>query len=221
MNIEQARFNMIEQQIRPWDVLDLDVLELLVLVKREAFVPAAYRALAFADTEIPLPHGESMLAPRVEARIMQELAVQKHENVLEIGAGSGYMAALLAHRARHVTTVEIEPELKDMAQKNLADYGVSNAEVVLGDGAQGYTAANQPNAPYDVIVLSGSVGSVPEKLLAQLKVGGRLFAVVGTAPAMTAQIITRVSEVGYSTVGLFETVIKPLRNAPEPSHFKF
>ncbi|HTH45206.1 MAG TPA: protein-L-isoaspartate O-methyltransferase [Oxalicibacterium sp.] len=221
MNIEQARFNMIEQQIRPWDVLDLDVLELLVLVKREAFVPAAYRALAFADTEIPLPHGESMLAPRVEARIMQELAVQKHENVLEIGAGSGYMAALLAHRARHVTTVEIEPELKDMAQKNLADYGVSNVEVVLGDGAQGYTAANQPNAPYDVIVLSGSVGSVPEKLLAQLKVGGRLFAVVGTAPAMTAQIITRVSEVGYGTVGLFETVIKPLRNAPEPSHFKF
>jgi protein-L-isoaspartate(D-aspartate) O-methyltransferase len=221
MNIEQARFNMIEQQIRPWDVLDQEVLELLVLVKREAFVPAAYRALAFADTEIPLPHGENMLAPRVEARIMQELAVQKHENVLEIGAGSGYMAALLAHRARHVTTVEIEPELKEMAQKNLADYGVTNVEVVLGDGAQGYTAPNQPNAPYDVIVLSGSVGSVPEKLLSQLKVGGRLFAVVGTAPAMTAQIVTRNSEVDYSTVGLFETVIKPLRNAPEPSHFKF
>jgi protein-L-isoaspartate(D-aspartate) O-methyltransferase len=221
MNIEQARFNMIEQQIRPWDVLDLDVLELLVLVKREAFVPAAYRALAFADTEIPLPHGENMLAPRVEARIMQELTVQKHENVLEIGAGSGYMAALLAHRARHVTTVEIDPELKAMAQKNLADYGVTNAEVVLGDGAQGYTEANQPNAPYDVIVLSGSVPSVPEKLLSQLKVGGRLFAVVGTVPAMTAQIVTRVSEVGYSTVGLFETVIKPLRNVAQPSHFKF
>jgi protein-L-isoaspartate(D-aspartate) O-methyltransferase len=221
MNIEQARFNMIEQQIRPWDVLDQDVLELLVLVKREAFVPAAYRALAFADTEIPLPHGENMLAPRVEARIMQELAVQKHENVLEIGAGSGYMAALLAHRARHVTTIEIEPELKEMAQKNLADYGVTNVELVLGDGAQGYTAANQPNAPYDVIVLSGSVSSVPEKLLSQLKVGGRLFAVVGTLPAMTAQIVTRVSEVSYNTVGLFETVIKPLRNAPEPSHFKF
>jgi protein-L-isoaspartate(D-aspartate) O-methyltransferase len=221
MNIEQARFNMIEQQIRPWDVLDLDVLELLVLVKREAFVPAAYRALAFADTEIPLPCGENMLAPRVEARIMQELAVQKHENVLEIGAGSGYMAALLAHRARHVTTVEIEPELKEMAQKNLADYGVTNVEVVLGDGAQGYTAANQPNAPYDVIVLSGSVAIVPEKLLSQLKVGGRMFVVVGTAPAMTAQIITRSSDVGYDTIGLFETVIKPLRNAPEPSHFKF
>jgi protein-L-isoaspartate(D-aspartate) O-methyltransferase len=221
MNIEQARFNMIEQQIRPWDVLDQDVLELLVLVKREAFVPAAYRALAFADTEIPLPRGENMLAPRVEARIMQELGVQKHENVLEIGAGSGYMAALLAHRARHVTAVEIEPELKEMAQKNLADYGISNVEVVLGDGAQGYTAANQPNAPYDVIVLSGSVATVPEKLLSQLKVGGRLFAVVGTAPAMTAQIITRSSDVKYSTGGLFETVIKPLRNAPEPSRFKF
>ena len=126
MNIEKARFNMIEQQIRPWDVLDLDVLELLVVVKREAFVPLAYRALAFADSEIPLPQGENMMTPKLEARIMQELAVQKHENVLEIGAGSGYMAALLAHKARHVTTVEIEPELKAMAEKNLADYGISN-----------------------------------------------------------------------------------------------
>lgn len=221
MNIEQARFNMIEQQIRPWDVLDLDVLELLVIVKREAFVPLAYRALAFADSEIPLPGGESMLAPRVEARIMQELAVQKHETVLEIGTGSGYMAALLAYKARHVTTVEINPELKALAEKNLADYGVTNVEVAEGDAAQGYTGLVQPHAPYDVIVVSGSLPFVPETLLAQLKVGGRMFAVVGAAPAMTAQIITRVSDVSFNTVGVFETLIKPLQNAPAPSQFKF
>src|SRR5690606_36197536 len=161
MNIEQARFNMIEQQIRPWDVLDQDVLELLVVVKREAFVPLAYRALAFADSEIPLPHGEHMLAPRVEARILQELMVKKHENVLEIGAGSGYMAALLAHQARHVTTVEIEPELKALAEKNLADYGVTNVDVVQADASQGLDNGQQ----YDVIVVSGSLPVVPEKLL--------------------------------------------------------
>ncbi len=216
MNIEKARFNMIEQQIRPWDVLDLDVLELLVVVKREAFVPLAYRALAFADSEIPLPHGENMMTPKLEARIMQELAVQKHENVLEIGSGSGYLAALLAHKARHVTTVEIEPELKAMAEKNLADYGVSNVTVELGDGVQGWG-----DATYDVVVVSGSVPSVTAGLLANVKIGGRLLAVVGSAPAMTAQIITRTSDVGYSTVGLFETLLKPLRNAPVPSQFKF
>ena len=221
MNIEQARFNMIEQQIRPWDVLDLDVLELLVVVKREAFVPLAYRALAFADSEIPLPQGESMLTPKLEARILQEMKVRKHENVLEIGAGSGYMAALLAHQARHVTSVEIVPELKAMAQKNLADYGVSNVEVVEGDGAQGWNGANQPNVPYDVIIVSGSLPVVPEGLLSQIKVGGRMFVVVGNAPAMTAQIITRVSDVSFNTVNVFETLVKPLRNAVAPSQFRF
>lgn len=220
MNIEQARFNMIEQQIRPWDVLDQDVLELLVVVKREAFVPLAYRALAFADSEIPLPHGENMLTPKLEARILQELLIKKHENVLEIGAGSGYMAALLAYKARHVTTVEIEPELKALAQQNLADYGVGNVEVVQGDGAQGWTGANQ-SAPYDVIVVSGSLPVVPDALLAQIKVGGRMFVIVGHAPAMSAQIITRTSDISYHTVNLFETIVKPLRNAVVPSQFKF
>ncbi len=221
MNIEKARFLMIEQQIRPWDVLDLDVLELLVIVKREAFVPLAYRALAFADSEIPLPHGENMLTPKLEARILQELAIKKHENVLEIGAGSGYMAALLAYKARHVTTVEIEPELKALAEKNLADYGVSNVEVVQGDAAQGWNGANQANSTYDVIVVSGSLPVVPEALLAQIKVGGRMFVISGSAPAMTAQIITRTSDISYSTVNLFETIVKPLRNAVVPSQFKF
>lgn len=220
MNIEKARFNMIEQQIRPWDVLDPEVLDLLVVVKREAFVPAAHKNLAFMDTEIPLPGGENMLAPRVEARIMQELAVKKHENVLEIGAGSGYMAALLAHRARHVTTVEISPELKAMAQKNLADYGVANVDVALGNGAQGWPNAGA-EALYDVIVISGSLPVLPDAFLKQVKVGGRIFAVIGESPVMTAQIISRVGEAAYNSVTVFETDITPLREVVVPSHFVF
>jgi len=221
MNIEKARFNMIEQQIRPWDVLNQDVLDLLVVVKREAFVPVAYKALAFFDSEIPLPCGENMLTPKLEARILQEVAPKRHEHVLEIGAGSGYMAALLAHKARHVTTVEIEPALHALAQTNLNDYGVTNAEVVLGDGAHGWAGAGHNSAPYDVIVLSGSVPVLPEIFLQQLNVGGRLFAIVGEAPAMAAQLITRVSDIGYHTETLFETSVKSLRNATTPSHFTF
>jgi protein-L-isoaspartate(D-aspartate) O-methyltransferase len=221
MNIEQARFNMIEQQIRPWDVLDLDVLNLLMVVKREDYVPAAYKALAFMDTEIPLPCGENMLAPKLEARILQDAAIKKHEHVLEIGAGSGYMAALLAHKARHVTTVEIEPELKALAEKNLAANGVTNATVMLGDGAQGWQGAGANSAPYDVIVISGSLPVLPEAFLKQVKVGGRIVAIVGEAPVMSAELITRTSDVAYNTVKLFETSVKPLRNAVTPSHFKF
>lgn len=221
MNIEQARFNMIEQQIRPWDVLDQDVLDLLMIVKREAFVPAAYKSLAFMDTEIPLPCGENMLAPKLEARLLQEAAVKKHENVLEIGAGSGYMAALLAYKARHVTTVEIEPALKAMAEKNLADYGITNASVALGDGAQGWVGSGNNSAPYDVIVISGSLPVLPDAFLQQIKVGGRILAIIGDAPVMSAEIVTRVSDVAYNTVKLFETSAKPLRNALTPSHFKF
>src|SRR6476661_6817854 len=161
MNIEQARFNMIEQQIRTWDVLDTEILDLLMVVRREAFVPEACRSLAFVDTEIPLPGGENMLPPKFEARMLQEAAPRKHETVLEIGAGSGYMAALLAHRALHVTTVEISPELKAMAEKNLAAAGISNVDVVQGDGARGFNAGTQ----YDVIVISGSLPVLPEAFL--------------------------------------------------------
>ena len=210
MNIEQARFNMIEQQIRPWNVLDTDVLDLLLVVKREDFVPAAHKALAFVDTEIPLPGGEAMLTPKVEARLLQEVAVKKHENVLEIGAGSGYMAALLAHKARHVTTVEILPELKSLAEANLARAGVTNVTVELGDGAQGWSKG----APYDVIVISGALETLPEAVLKQLKVGGRLAAIIGTAPVMSAQVVTRVSETAYDTVKVFETNVKQLTTAP-------
>ncbi|WP_292935706.1 protein-L-isoaspartate O-methyltransferase [Noviherbaspirillum sp.] len=220
MNIEQARFNMIEQQIRTWDVLDQDVLDLLMVVKREAFVPPAYKSLAFVDTEIPLPNGEHMFAPKVEARILQELVIKKHETVLEVGAGSGYMAALLAHKGRFVTTVEIDPTLKAMAQKNLTDYGVANVEVALGNGAQGWANAGS-DAPYDVIVISGSLPVLPDTFLKQIKVGGRIFAIVGESPAMSAQIITRMSDTAYNTIKIFETDVKPLREALTPSHFVF
>jgi len=216
MNIEQARFNMIEQQIRPWNVLDQDVLDLLLVVKREDFVPDAYKALAFVDTEIPLPGGENMFTPKLEARLMQEVLVKKHETILEIGSGSGYMAALLAHKGRHVTTVEIKPELKALAEANLARAGVANVTVELGDGANGWSHG----APFDVIVISGALESLPDAFLKQLKVGGRIAAIVGQAPVMSAQIVTRVSETAYDTVKVFETNVKPL-TAAATSHFTF
>ena len=216
MNIEQARFNMIEQQIRTWDVLDLDVLALLQVVRREAFVPPPYANLAFSDTEIPLSPEAAMFPPKLEARLLQEAAVKKHENVLEIGAGSGYMAALLAHKARHVTSVEIDPELSAMAERNLAAYGVTNVTIEQGDGARGWGQVE-----YDVIMISGSLPLLPEAFQKQLKVGGRLLAIIGSAPVMRAQLITRVSESAWHAVTLFETSIKPLRNAAQPAHFKF
>jgi protein-L-isoaspartate(D-aspartate) O-methyltransferase len=217
MNIEQARFNMIEQQIRPWNVLDQDILDLLFVVKRENFVPSAYQNLAFADVEIPLPGGEAMLAPKIEARILQELGLKKHETVLEIGAGSGYMAALLAHKGARVTTVEINPALKALAEQNLARAGVSNATVELGNGALGWAKG----APYDVIVVSGAFEVLPDEILKQVKVGGRIAAIVGEPPVMEACIITRTGENSYNTVKVFETNVKYLEGAPVPSHFQF
>ena len=221
MNIEQARFNMIEQQIRPWNVLELDILDLLTVVRREEFVPVAYKSLAFSDTEIPLPGtgGESMFSPKVEARLLQEAAIKKHESVLEIGTGSGYMAALLAHKARHVVTVEIDAGLKAFAEKNLSAYGVRNVDVVEGNGAQGWSEGKE--STYDVIVISGSLASLPDAFLTQLKVGGRIVAIIGEAPVMTAQVITRISDSAYDTRNLFETSARPLRDAAPHSHFKF
>ncbi|MEY4266443.1 MAG: hypothetical protein RIS90_978 [Pseudomonadota bacterium] len=217
MNLEQARFNMIEQQIRPWDVADADVLHLLSVIKREDFVPLAHQALAFVDMEIPLGHGQCMLAPRVEARLLQDAAVQKHEKVLEIGAGSGFMAALLAHRAQRVLTLEIVPELAQMARSNLQKAGIHNAEVRTADGAQGAAA----DGPFDVILLSGSVAEVPPLLLNQLKVGGRLVAIVGDEPVMRATLVTRTGEANYLTRQPWDTVAPRLLHFPEPSHFHF
>jgi protein-L-isoaspartate(D-aspartate) O-methyltransferase len=217
MNIEQARFNMIEQQIRPWNVLDQDVLDLLHVVKREQFVPAAYQNLAFADVEIPLPGGAAMLAPKFEARILQEVGVKKHETVLEVGTGTGYMAALLAHRAAKVTTVEINPETAELAKKNLANAGIHNVTVEVGNGAQGW----EKGAPYDVIVISGALEVLPEAFLKQVKVGGRIAAIIGQAPVMEASVITRTGENTYSTIKVFETNVRYLTGAPVPSHFQF
>jgi len=217
MNIEQARFNMIEQQIRPWNVLDQDVLDLLHVVKREQFVPPSYANLAFADVEIPLPGGESMFNPKIEARILQELNIKSHETVLEVGAGSGYMAALMAHKARHVTTVEISPEIKALAEQNIARAGIQNVTVVEGNGANGW----EKDAPYDVIVISGALENMPETFLKQLKVGGRIAAIIGQAPAMQCVLVTRVSEAAYDTVTVFETNVKMLSGAPAVSRFTF
>ena len=217
MNIEQARFNMIEQQIRPWEVLDPQVLDLLFVVKREDFVPAAYRNLAFADLEIPLGSGQVMLAPRIEARLLQELGIQKTDKVLEIGTGSGYMAALLAARAEHVVTVECRPELADFARQNLERAGVANVAVEVGDGANGWSQ----RGPYDVILVSGSVPSLPDALLKQLRVGGRLAVVVGEAPVMEAQLTTCVADGIYNTVNLFETVTPALDSIAAKSGFAF
>ena len=217
MNIEQARFNMIEQQIRPWEVLDPNVLDLLFVVKREDFAPAAYRNLAFADMELPIGQGQVMLAPRVEARLMQELGLKKTDKVLEIGTGSGYMAALMAARAEHVVTVECRPELAEMAKTNLGNAGIGNVTVETGCGANGWAS----RGPYDAIVLSGSVSSVPESILKQLRVGGRLAVVVGEAPVMEAQLITCTAEGVYNTVNLFETVIPALDGGTPKESFSF
>ena len=224
MNTEQARFNMIEQQIRPWDVLDAGVLSLLAMVRREDFVPPAYKALAFVDCEVPLTEngqeghaGQCMLAPRVEARLLQEARVQRHERVLEIGAGSGFMAALLAHRAQSVITLECVPALAMMSATNLRRAGVSNASVREMDGARGLSG----EAPFDVILLSGSVPKVPQVLLDQLKIGGRLIAIVGFEPVMQAMRITRLSTTTLQSDTLFDTVAPRLLGIAEPSRFVF
>jgi protein-L-isoaspartate(D-aspartate) O-methyltransferase len=221
MDIEQARFNMIEQQIRPWEVLDSEVLALLSTVKREHFVPTGLQALAFVDMALPLreggERGQAMLAPRLEARLLQDLAVQKHEKVLEIGTGSGYMAALLGRRADQVLTLEIEPELASQARHNLATEGVFNVEVRQADGAKGAPA----DGPFDVIVLSGSVAEVPQTLLAQLKVGGRLAAIVGEEPIMRATFMTRNSDTAWTTVEPWDTTAPRLLHFAEHSHFRF
>ena len=216
MNLEQLRFNMIEQQIRPWDVLDPRVLELLKVVRREQFVSPASRALAFVDTEIPLGHGAAMWQPKLEARALQALALQPTDSVLEIGSGSGYLSALLARMAAQVTSVEIEPELSAQAARSLATHNITNVTLQVGDAAQGWGEAE-----YDAIVLTASVPVLPPAYKQQLKVGGRLFAIVGDAPAMQAQLITRTAADTFETRTLFETNVDPLRNALQPERFVF
>jgi len=224
-NLEHARFNMIEQQIRPWDVLDTSVLELLSVVRREDFVPLAHRALAFVDMQIPLKdpadealqRGQCMLEPKVEARLLQDLHVLPTDKVLEVGTGSGYMAALLAHSAQRVITLEIDGELARTARANLQKAGITNVEVRETDGARGLPA----EAPFDVIMLSGSVAEVPQALLSQLKVGGRLVAIVGFEPVMRTTLVTRTGEASFETAQPWDTLAPRLAHFPEPSRFHF
>jgi protein-L-isoaspartate(D-aspartate) O-methyltransferase len=214
MDIEQARFNMVEQQIRTWEVLDQKILDLLFTVRREEFVPPAYRLLAFADLELPLGEGERMWTPKMEARVVQDLALTPGDDVLEIGSGSGYLAALLATLGAKVTSVEIVPELARMARENLARAGPREVTLHTGDGARGFGRGE-----YDAIVLTGSTPHLDPVFLRQLKPGGRVFAVVGEAPVMTARIVRWVGADSFATTDLFETVIAPLRNVVQPARF--
>lgn len=217
MDFEKARFNMVEQQIRTWDVLDQQVLDLLFRLHREDYVPDQYRSLAFADMEIPLGHDEKMLQPKLEARMLQELAIKSTDRILEVGTGSGYMTALLASFGNHVYSVDIIPEFTRSAAARLAAHGVGNVTLETGDAARGW----DKHAPYDVIVLTGSVPVLPEAFQKSLALGGRLIAVVGEPPVMEAQLVTYVSASAYNSVGLFETCIAPLKNALQPERFVF
>jgi len=217
MNLEQARFNMVEQQIRTWEVLDPAVLDLLYTVPREEFVPAAYRNLAFADMEIPIGEGESMMAPKIEARIVQALSLRKTDRVLEVGTGSGYLTALLAHCAAHVYSLEIRPGLAAFGRANLERHGADNVTLEVADGARG----DPKRAPYDAIVLTGSTPVLPAALREQLAPGGRLFAVVGEPPVMVARLITCTVPGAFGSEDLFDTVLAPLVNAERPARFQF
>lgn len=217
MDFEQARFNMVEQQIRTWDVLDPAVLDLLLEVHREDYVPAPYRNLAFVDMEIPLGHGERMLAPKLEARLIQEARIRPGDRVLEVGTGSGYMTALLANLAKHVVSVEIVPEFSAAAKSKLAEHHVENITLDGGDAARGWEA----RGPYDAIILTGSVPHLAEGFERSLAPGGRLIAIIGDPPVMTAYRIQRTAGSGSSREGLFETCIRALVNAPQPERFVF
>jgi protein-L-isoaspartate(D-aspartate) O-methyltransferase len=216
MDFEQARFNMVEQQIRTWDVLDQEVLDLLFEVRREDFVPPPYRSLAFADLEIPLGDDERMWTPKMEARVLQELELKPSNSVMEVGTGSGYLTALLARRSADVTSVEIIPRLAAAARTKLRRANIYNVRVEEGDAARGYGAEK-----FDAIVLTGSTPVLPQTWLEQLKPGGRLFAIIGDAPVMTARIVQWTAAEAMATEDLFETVVAPLRHAAQPERFVF
>ena len=215
MNFERARFNMVEQQIRPWEVLDRAVLDLMERAPRDAFAPEEYRRLAYADTAVPIGHGEVMLPPRVEGRLLQALEVGPEERVLEIGTGSGFLTWLLAQRAAHVTSIELKPALAERARTNLASHGVGNATVEVGDGRRGW----ERGTAYDAIAVGGSVPAPEPALEEQLAIGGRLFIVVGSAPAMEAMLVRRTGEAEWIRESLFETVLPRLEGSEAPRRF--
>ena len=216
MNFEQARFNMIEQQIRPWDVLDQRVLDLLAEVPREDFVPPQYRNLALVDMNLPLGHAEVMMSPKLEARLLQALDIKPFETVLEVGTGSGYLTALLSKLAKQVYSIEIIPEFIKSAQVKLADHGIINVTLEEGDAAQGWSL----DAPYDVIVITGSLPLLSDTFKQSMNIGGRLFAIIGDSPSLEATLITRGGEFEWTEEGLFETDLAPLKNAIQPDRFE-
>jgi protein-L-isoaspartate(D-aspartate) O-methyltransferase len=217
LDMEQARFNMIEQQIRPCEVLDGRILELLKHVRREHYVPKEMREMAFMDMEIPLGYGAYMWPPKLEARTVQELHLTRGDNVLEVGTGSGYLAALLSMLAGHVTSVEIVPELSATAGQRLHACRHDNVTLQVGDAALGWRSGSS----YDVIVLTGSTPVLPRTFQDSLEIGGRLFAIVGDAPVMEARLITRVAADRFETVNIMETCVAPLQNALQPERFVF
>lgn len=224
MNIEQARYNMIEQQIRPWDVLDSRVLKLFETLRREDFAPAAHRDLAFADLQIPLKdsedairRGQVMLEPRIEARLLQDLQVSQHDRVLEVGTGSGFMAALLASSAQRVLSLEIDKDLAEFARDNLKQAGILNVEVKTQDAS---TAQLSGYGPFDVILLSGSVAWIPDHFLQLLAENGRLMAITGQDPVMRASLVHHAGH-GLVTTQPWDVNIPKLENFPEPAVFQF
>ena len=217
MDLERARFNMIEQQIRTWEVLDQRVLDLLFRVRREDFVPPIYRALAFVDMEVPIGHGEKMLQPKLEARMVQELALAETDRILEVGTGSGYVTALLATLGARVFSVDVIEEFTRAAAQKLAAHGLRNVTLETGDAARGW----EKHGPYDAVLLTGSVPLLAESFKASLRPGGRLLAVIGEPPVMEAKLITSVEGGGWNEIGLFETCIAPLKHAPHPERFVF
>ena len=217
MDIEQARYNMVEQQVRPWDVLDQEVLDLLFKVRREDFVPEAHRALAFVDMEIPLGHGQAMWTPKLEARAVQELALRPADRVLEVGTGSGYLTALLASQAAEVVSVDIVPEFTAEAARKLRAHGFGNVVLHTGDAARDWP----DDAGFDVIVLTGSTPVLSDAWRRRLRVGGRMFVITGEAPVMQARLLTCTAPGATRSVTLFETCVAPLANAPQPAAFVF
>ncbi len=215
MNLEKARFNMIQQQIRPWDVLDQRVLDAMESLPRHEFVPEAYRQLAYADMRIPIGEGQVMMTPKVEARLAQELRLGDDDKVLEVGTGSGFLTALLASLAGHVHSVEIHEALAKTAAERLASHGIANVSVAVGDASRGW----EVEAPYDAIAVTGSLPELEKELQGQLKVGGRLFVIVGGSPVMEALIITRVGDRDFARKSIFETDLPPLEGVDKPEEF--
>jgi protein-L-isoaspartate(D-aspartate) O-methyltransferase len=214
--MELARHNMVEQQIRPWDVLDSNVLDLIRKVKREQFVPVDKQSLAFMDVEIPLGHNVKMWSPKLEARVLQALKLKPSDRVLEVGTGSGYLTALMSRMAEHVTSVELVQELSVRAARSMASHHFDNVTLEVGDASKGWG-----NEKYDAIVLTASVPMQPQSFYDMLNTGGRLFAIVGDAPAMKAMLVTCVAPGVFETNTLFETCVEPLANAPQPQRFVF